>query len=103
MEIERKIACKYLRKQYERAKKWLGNETKNDNSVDELNKICERVRRAGIAYAQARYCVFTKYGYGENVINRINGSNKVIITSQYKEFVDEIEKNISAILNQDSH
>lgn len=100
MEIKRKLACKYLSGQYDKAKKYLIKETNNNKSNEELNIICERVRRVGIAYAQTRYCVFFNNGaWGENIISRINDDNKVTANSEYKEFIDEMERYIHAVVN----
>lgn len=100
MEIKRKIALSYLSSQYDKAKKYLIKETNSNKSNEELNIICERVRRAGIAYAQTRYCVFFNDGaWGENVISRLNGDNKVTSNSEYQKFIDEMERYINAVLN----
>lgn len=98
--IERKIACNYLHKQYKQAKCYLEKAVKNGCSKEELNIICERVNRAGVAYAQAKCCVFIKGGsYGENLISRLNNNNKVISFSEYQVFIDEMESYIRDVIN----
>lgn len=100
MEIKRKIACSYLLNQYEQAKQYLVKEVKNSHSIEELDAICERVKRAGVAYAQTKCCVFFNNGaYGENVISRVDNSNNVETNSECQEFIDKMEKYIRDVIN----
>lgn len=97
MNLKRKIACNYLFKQYKYAKQYLCKEIKNCHSQKDFFDMRDRVERAGIAYAQAKYCVFFKNGrYAENIISRLNiENNKVRNISEYCEFIDAMNRFIS--------
>ena len=97
MNLKRKIACKYLKVQYERAKLYLNKQA--NSSTEDINIICDRVRSVGIAYAQAEYRVFTKKGsWGENGVSKLNNDNSVSFFSSYSEFITELENYIQSVI-----
>lgn len=79
MDIKRKIATYYLKRQYNNAKKYLERKL-NSGEMREgetIEFICNQVRNAGIAYAQAEFCVFTENGsFRYNLA--LNGEEKCI-------------------------
>ena len=101
MEIRRKIASKYLKNQYEKAKKYLEKEV--NRSTEDIDTICDRVRRVGIAYAQTEYCIFMDNGsWGESSISELNKDNSITSFSLYNRFIDEMETNIQRVTTDKS-
>ncbi len=101
MEIRRKIACKYLKNQYKKAKEYLEKQINSIANVENIDMICDRVRRAGIAYAQTEYCVFLENGsWGESVISKLNNDSSIISFSLYNEFINEMETYIRSVTSK---
>ena len=104
MEIRKKIASKYLKNQYLRARKYLKKEVSSTTDVENIDIICNRVRRAGIAYAQTEYCVFMYNGsWGESVRSKLNSDNSVIFNSLYNDFVNDMENYIRNVTSKSSN
>lgn len=102
MEIRKQIASKYLKNQYEKAKKYLEKEV--NSRTENIDTICDRVRRAGIAYAQTEYCIFMENGsWCENVRSELNSGNRVAAYSLYSEFVNEMETYIRGVTSKSSN
>lgn len=105
MYIKRKIACNYLLNQYRNAKKYLELCLNNNLCVERIDDICNRVKRAGIAYAQAKYCFFEENGiyengiYSEDFIGTLNDDNIVTCFAEYKNFIDKMENYIKQTVN----
>lgn len=98
--IRKKIASMYLQSQYEKAKKHLEKEVNSGADIKELSMVCDRVRRAGIAYAQTLYCVFSKDGtYIERTRSEIK-EDCIIICSFYNEFIKQMESYIRWTIGQ---
>lgn len=89
--IRKKIASMYLQSQYELAKKHFEKEVNSGADIKKVNVVCDRVRRAGISYAQTKYCVFSKDGtYEERVRSEIR-DDSIFLYSFYDEFINQME------------
>lgn len=104
MEIMRKIAIKYMEKQYKNAIKSLIralNDKENENKDDYIEVLCNRVKDSTRAYAQAAHRTHTKKGaYIENGITHLNvETKKKIFIPDYEMFLIEAEEAINRILN----
>jgi mRNA-degrading endonuclease YafQ of YafQ-DinJ toxin-antitoxin module len=98
MEIRKKIASKYLQNQYKKAQKYLVKEVNSGADIKKINMISDRVRRAGIAYAQTEYCVFFKDGTYEERKSCEIKDNSILIYSFYNEFVKQMEDYIRSVI-----
>lgn len=56
--VQNKISCRYLLWQYKNSLDYLKKELNYNPTDEHLNLVCERVIRAGTAYAQAKHCFF---------------------------------------------
>lgn len=99
--IKRKIAEFYLLDQYYNARKHLEVNAASRDHAD-IEKICERIRCAGIAYASAKFLSYCKDGsFSEEcyfVNNSFSGSPKGF--SRYNDFVKELEVYITNVCNR---
>lgn len=101
MKLIRKIAAKYLETQYRNAKKYLRNVVRNEENRDRnIEMICNRVRSAGMAYAQTEYSIFSKDGsFREDMKCTQNvGTNVICMNSLYDDFIAKMEMEIAEII-----
>lgn len=104
MDIKRKIATYYLKRQYNNAKKYLERKLINGelHEGETIELICNIVRNAGIAYAQAEFCVFTENGslYEDNIAKLDIETNKIHHYSAFDEFIREMDTYISEVISK---